>query len=599
MKKIFFSFLLLFMLPTISNAATLELTSSSDNVAPGKNITITINAKDFNTKFGSIHFDLSYDDSKLNFVNSKALQGSLTEEKKNGKISITIQQEEGMDNGKIYQLTLSSVNTATSGISTISIFPTNDCFDLNLSLISVNGSNLNISHYIASTIDTLSSLSVSNCELSPKFSPDTLNYTCPPTNLSEVTVTGSITDSKAKVIGLGVKTLEYGNNNISVIVIAENGSKKKYNINITRNDIRNENNTLSNLEVVGYNINFNPLVLEYNLDVLPSIDKITINATTLENTSTINGIGEVELKSDYNSFFITVQAENGGTKVYRINVIKKEGNTTNTLLSFLSFNDIPVKLTDKKAYLIGVTSDVNSLNLKYETTSSSVLCEVEGNDNLKEGINVVKIIIKAKDIEDTTYTLIVYKESKDTVIINDFTEINSNAVYNNKYFSNVNIPSNFISSLIDDDKYFKYNIVNEYNGLLASFKFNNNNINDDLEVLFSKMSNNSYSSNIPSGVLITLYIDNSKDINIYNYNEGTYSLVDTVTPTNGYIEFISNGSDNYVFSEEKLFNEIKKKEVNVIQFIVLFIAGIIVGIILHYYLGNNRKNKINLEFIKL
>lgn len=609
MKKIFFFILfsLSFILfPYICNAASLELTSDVTNIAPNKNVVITINASDFSAEFGSIHFDLKYDASKFSYSNSKSLQGELTEEKKNGVVSITIDSSTGMNNGKLYQITLTSSNTATSGSSQITIGATNDCFDKNLSMISVAGNILTLNHYLASTIDTLSSLSVSGCDLSPKFNSDTLNYTCLDTTLKEVTVTGSVTDSKAKVIGLGINKLEYGNNNLSIIVISESGSKKKYNINITRKDVRNDNNSLSNLEVVGYNINFEPDNLEYDLTVAPNVEKITINGTALENTSIINGLGEVELKSDYNSFFVTVQAENGGTKVYRINVSKKEDSEANTLLSFLSFNDIPIKLTEKKTYLIGISSNINSLDLKYETSSSGVECEVIGNSNLKEGINIVKIIIKASDAEDTTYTLLVYKESDEITSISDFNEIkeiNNNYFFQSKESTNIKIPRSFLELFLNSNNYFKYNIVNEYNGLLVSFKFTKNSIiSDNLEVIFSKISseNLSYSSNIPKGVLIKLYLENvSKDVKIYNYDDGAYTLIDTVTPINGYIEFMSNGSENYIFSEETLFNELKKSELTVMKIIIIFIAGIVIGCILHYYFEINRKKKINLEITKI
>ncbi len=608
MKKITFYILLLFLfmlLPIISNAASLDLITNTNNIAPSKNVVITINAKDFTTKFSSIHFDLKYDASKFDFGSSKALQGNLIEEKSSGVLSVTIDSETAMDNGKLYQITLIANSTATNGNSTISIDSTNDCLDQNLTMISVSGSSLTLNHFLASTIDTLSSLIVSNCELSPKFNPETLNYTVGETTLDKVTVTGSVTDSKAKVIGLGVNELEYGNNNISIIVVAENGNKRKYNINITRKDIRNDNNSLSNLEVVGYDINFNPDILEYNLIVAKDVDKITINGNASESTSIVKGIGELELKNDENTFFITIQAENGSTKSYRLNVLKKEeNNISNTLLSSLIVNNISIKLTEVKTYLIGVSYDINSLDIKYETSSFGARSEIVGNNNLKEGINVVKIIIKAPNIEDTTYTLLVYKE-KNSKTFNDFNEIkkmDTSYFYNAKSSSKNIIPKDFFTLILNSSSYFNYNIVNDYGGLLASFKFDKNSaINEDLELIFSKANskNLTYSSNIPANVLITLYLDKTKDVKIYNYDNGSYSLIDTVTPKDGYIEFVSNGSNNYVFSEENLFNKLEKEELTALKIVIIFIAGIVVGIIFHYYLRPLYKKKINLEFVKL
>lgn len=597
--------LLLIMFPYICNAASLELTTTNNNVSPSKNVIITINAKDFSTKFGSIHFDLNYDATKFSYVASKSLQGSLTEKKKNGGVSVSIDSESGMDNGKLYQITLMTNSAATSGTSTISINSTNDCFDENLVMISVTGSTLIFNHYLASNIDTLSSLEVSNCDLSPKFNPDTLNYTCGETTLDKVTVTGSVTDSKAKVIGLGVNKLEYGNNNLSVIVTAENSNKKKYNINIIRKDIRNKNNSLKSLEVVGYNINFQPDILEYNLTVSKDTEKITINGMAIESTSTIKGVGEQLLTSDENTFYVTVEAENGSINSYRINILKKEETIiTDTLLSSLIVDNVPIKLTDNKTYLVGIPFNQNTILLNYETKSKGTQSEVVGNNDLKEGINVVKIIIKAPNIEDTTYTLLVYRESA-IKTFNDFNEVqefNTNYFYNNKTNLYNKIPQSFFKLLSNSSAYFNYNLVNEYSGLLASFKFTKESIvDDDLEVLFTKTNakNLTYSSNIPKNVLVTLYLGTEKDIKIYNYNDENYKLIDTVTPQNGYIEFLSNGSDNYVFSEENLFHELEKRELNALKIVIIFLAGIISGVILHYYLGSYYKKKINLEFIKL
>ena len=270
----------------------------------------------------------------------------------------------------------------------------------------------------------------------------------------------------------------------------------------------------------------------------------------------------------------------------------------------MAFNNIPIKLTEKKTYLIGVASNVESLDLKYETSSNGAQSEVVGNNNLKEGINVVKIIIKAPNIEDTTYTLLVYKESA-IKTFDDFKEIkdiDASYFYNSKSYIDNKIPKSFLDLFLNSSSYFKYNIVNECGGLLTSFKFTKDSLtNEDLEIIFSKTNAKylTYSSNIPKNVLITLYLDTTKDIKIYNFNNGTYNLIDTITPKDGYIEFVSNGSDNYVFSEENLFNEFEKKELTAIRIVIIFIAGIVIGIILYYYFGNYYRKKINLEFIKL
>ncbi len=85
------------------------------------------------------------------------------------------------------------------------------------------------------TTNTLSSITVSDCTLDPIFSEATTEYSCTvKNNVESVNVNATATSSKAKVRGLGTKDLVEGKNTLLIRVIAEDGSEKIYNINITR-----------------------------------------------------------------------------------------------------------------------------------------------------------------------------------------------------------------------------------------------------------------------------------------------------------------------------------------------------------------------------
>ena len=85
------------------------------------------------------------------------------------------------------------------------------------------------------TTNTLDSITVSECTLDPAFNSATTEYGCTvKNNISSVTVNATATSSKSKVRGLGAKDLAVGKNTISIRVIAEDGSEKIYNVNITR-----------------------------------------------------------------------------------------------------------------------------------------------------------------------------------------------------------------------------------------------------------------------------------------------------------------------------------------------------------------------------
>lgn len=79
----------------------------------------------------------------------------------------------------------------------------------------------------------LSSLSVSEGTLSPKFSAGTTTYKVDLTNeVKKLTISAKAKDSKARVSGTGEKELKIGENNFTVTVTAEDGSKKTYTISV-------------------------------------------------------------------------------------------------------------------------------------------------------------------------------------------------------------------------------------------------------------------------------------------------------------------------------------------------------------------------------
>ena len=87
------------------------------------------------------------------------------------------------------------------------------------------------------TTNTLDSITVSDCTLDPVFNSATTEYSCTvKNNISSVTVNATATSTKAKVRGLGTKDLTVGKNTLPIRVIAEDGSEKIYNVNVTRKD---------------------------------------------------------------------------------------------------------------------------------------------------------------------------------------------------------------------------------------------------------------------------------------------------------------------------------------------------------------------------
>jgi beta-N-acetylglucosaminidase len=95
-------------------------------------------------------------------------------------------------------------------------------------------------------------------------------------------------------------------------------------------------NLLTSLSVDGYELTptFSQFVTSYDLIVDDNVSSVTISAQAEDASATLSGTGNVELAMGINTFYITVNAANGATNVYTVNVYRgtreTEGNTTTT-----------------------------------------------------------------------------------------------------------------------------------------------------------------------------------------------------------------------------------------------------------------------------
>lgn len=83
--------------------------------------------------------------------------------------------------------------------------------------------------------NTLSSLSVSGCNLNPSFNSAATDYTCSVLNsVNQVTVTASKTSSYSSMTGDGVVVLNNPSTEVNIVVTAANGDKRTYKITINK-----------------------------------------------------------------------------------------------------------------------------------------------------------------------------------------------------------------------------------------------------------------------------------------------------------------------------------------------------------------------------
>ncbi len=269
----------------------------------------------------------------------------------------------------------------------------------------------------------LSKLSVSNHNISPSFDPNTTSYKLTVDNsVKNLTVNATPNDNKANVSISGNNNLSVGKNNIIVEVQAEDGTKKLYKIEVTRNPAKNnENNTSkksnnNNLESISGipNLVFDPNTTDYDVIVPFEVTNINTSAKPANSKAKVtisNGnLKNLEVNKS-NVITIAVTAEDSSVKVYTINV-KRSSYKSDTDLKELTVND--KNILDKKdkdgSYKITVDKDVNKLDISAIPVSDTSTVKIEGNKELKPGSNTVLVTVTDKNGFTKSYTIEVDKK---------------------------------------------------------------------------------------------------------------------------------------------------------------------------------------------
>ena len=264
------------------------------------------------------------------------------------------------------------------------------------------------------TDNYLQSLLVTNgseiYKLTPNFDPLYDNYTLTlPNEVPNVLLTATADGNKRAKIGnssVYVKNInlltENPSNNV-ITVTAEDGTVRTYTLIITRE--KSDDNSLSTLIVKDNNLipNFNSDTLDYSF---------TTNDRTLDITAIpTNKYAKVEISENAKSLVaglnvvtIKVTSETGNERIYTLNVTRELSNDNtlktlevkdNTLTPSFDPEQLEYNLDtfDKK---IDITAIANN---KYATV------KIEGDLNLKEGINDIKILVTSESGDTREYTI--------------------------------------------------------------------------------------------------------------------------------------------------------------------------------------------------
>lgn len=131
-----------------------------------------------------------------------------------------------IDEAVSYTFTARNAGTATISVVPIDAADSNEDYkQINTITITVNPKKV----IVLSTNNNLSGLSIDGVTLSPEFNKDTLEYSAElEAGTEKINVGANAEDSTATISGNGEKEVSEGDNNIEVVVTAQNGATKTY-----------------------------------------------------------------------------------------------------------------------------------------------------------------------------------------------------------------------------------------------------------------------------------------------------------------------------------------------------------------------------------
>lgn len=201
--------------------------------------------------------------------------------------------------------------------------------------------------------------------------------------------------------------------------------------------------TLANLGIKGqYDFTgFRASKTSYSVTVPNEAESVEIYASKGQSGQKITGTGVKQLKEGTNAINVVVTAEDGTTtKTYTINIERKSAETTDNKeenteeqpeetsteeeetfgLKDLKIDGLeltPEFKTDVYKYSAELKENKSSLELTTIATEENAEIEVTGNEDLKDGENIITVIVKEKDTDKTaTYQITVNKIKEETNI---------------------------------------------------------------------------------------------------------------------------------------------------------------------------------------
>lgn len=390
--------------------------------------------------------------------------------------------------------------------------------------------------------NNLSSLIVTNTNI--VFDKNTTVYNLT-TEASSTYISATREATTSTISGdIGKHDLKVGKNQFIIRVTAENGNKKIYTINITRESGKSTNNYLKSLTLSNGNINFKKTTTTYNINVDNNIDKITIEANLDDSKSSFeNGFGSrtINLSLGNNIVYIKVKSESGQVRTYTLYINRNDGRNSDSSLKNIKLSNGKISFDkDKLEYKVTVEYDIDKMKIEAIPNSEKSKVTISGNEDLSVGDNVFKINVEAENGKVTTYTVTVIRKKQGQEVSNN-NNIKSITIKNHsidfksnvyKYTVKTNEKELNLTIILDDEN-ATYKISgneNLKNGSEVKIKVIAENGEEKTYTLVIKKSNSGLIISIISVVILIsigigtwLFFKNKKKPSTETYNASDFS----------------------------------------------------------------------------
>ncbi|MDL2240654.1 cadherin-like beta sandwich domain-containing protein, partial [Bacteroidales bacterium OttesenSCG-928-K22] len=397
---------------------------------------------------------------------------------------------------------------------------------------------------------TLETLATSVGALNPTFDPQTLEYNViVGRDVASLTITATTTDPNASIEGIGKKTLDFGDNEFTITVTAEDRiTTKEYKITIYR---QSADATLLSLTINPAELNpvFNSGHYMYYDTVKFNVTAIDIVATANHVNATVTGdTGPQSLDLGANEFEIVVTADDLITTLsYFVNVYRQSNDSTLSNLAVNQGTLTPSFNTATINYTVDVERDVDSIIITATSTHPNAIITGDGEHEVVSGENTFEVVVTAENGNSKTYTIVV---TRPYYLITASVDGSNGSISPSGVDMEVSAHSNQTFTITPDTNYeIKQVLVDETNDedAVAAGSYTFSDVTDDHTIVASFIStdNTLLSLTVSEGELTPAFDPTETEYTV-SVDKDITSIIITATKNHPLATVVGDGEKNLV-----------------------------------------------------